>query len=317
MEFSLGYERIALNSMPCIIRAVTLGMLFMRLIYILIIVATTMLAGCSSTDDKPSQDLSEQQIYNRAKEQLKNENYSGAIGSLQLLESRYPFGPYAEQAQLELIYAHYKAYENEAAVEAAARFIRLHPSHPNVDYAYYMKGLANFNADRSVFDRFSKTDKTQRDPGAARDSFNDFSALLSRYPSSEYAADAQMRMIYLRNLLARYEVNVANYYFERRAFLAAANRGRYVVENFQQTPAVSDALAVMVQAYLLLDMPTLANDSLEVLKLNYPESPYLTADGQFNALYTKEGAKQTTLSRLTFGLFGRDEPKVFDSRPPR
>ncbi|ROS05793.1 Beta-barrel assembly machine subunit BamD [Sinobacterium caligoides] len=289
----------------------------MRLIYILIIVATTILAGCSGNDEKPREDLSEQQIYSRAKEQLKNSNYSAAVSSLQLLESRYPFGPYAEQAQLELIYAHYKAYETEAAVEAAARFIRLHPGHPNVDYAYYMKGLANFNAGKSIFDRFTDTDVTKRDPGAARQSFYDFSQLLSRFPKSEYAADARVRMIYLRNLLARYEVNVANYYFKRRAFLAAANRGRFVVENFQQTPAVADALAVMVQAYQLLDMPELAADSLTILKSNYPESPYITKEGEFKPLYNKEGAKPTLFSRLTLGLLGRDEPEVYDSRPPR
>jgi outer membrane protein assembly factor BamD len=287
----------------------------MRLIYILFIAVLVAISGCSSNDEKPREDLSEQQIYNRAKEQLKNSNYSAAVSSLQLLESRYPFGPYAEQAQLELIYAHYKAYETEAAVEAAARFIRLHPSHPNVDYAYYMKGLSNFDAGKSIFDRFTSTDKTKRDPGAARQSFSDFSVLLARYPSSEYAADARARMIYLRNLLARYEVNVANYYFQRQAFLAAANRGRYVVENFQQTPAVADALAVMTQAYMLLEMDKLAEDSFKVLQENYPDSPYINKDGDFVALYNKKGAKPTWVSYMTFGMFGRDEPKEFDSRP--
>lgn len=275
----------------------------MRVLTIVLLVVGLLLSGCASHKEKNSQ--TGQQIYQQAKKQLDAGNYDLAIKNLQLLESRFPFGPYAEQAQLDLIYAHYQNYENDAAIEAANRFIRLHPRHPNVDYAYYMRGLANFTEGKGLFERFMPTDLTERDPGTARESFSDFAELLRKFPHSEYAPDARARMIYLRNLLARHEINVANYYFKRRAFLAAANRGRYVVENFPRTPAVPDALAIMVQAYMLLDMNQLADDTLAVLRLNYPHDPNLDKHGNFIPVFTAAGEKPTWLSRLTLGLFGR------------
>lgn len=281
----------------------------MRVLTIVLLVIGLLLSGCASHKGK-GEGQTGKQIYQQAK-QLDASNYDLAIKNLQLLEARFPFGPYAEQAQLELIYAHYQNYENDAAIEAANRFIRLHPQHPNVDYAYYMRGLANFTQGKGLFERFVPTDLTERDPGTARKAFSDFAELLRRFPASDYAADARARMIYLRNLLARHEINVANYYFERRAFLAAANRGRYVVENFPRTPAVPDALAIMVQAYLLLDMNQLADDTLAVLRKNYPNDPNLDKNGNFVAVFTAEGAKPTWLSRLTLGLFGRaDTPQI-------
>ena len=201
---------------------------------------------------------------------------------LKALESRYPFGRYADQAQLELIYANYKNTEPEAAKSAAERFIRLHPQHPNVDYAYYLKGLTSFDQDVGLLARFLPLDMTKRDPGAARDSYNEFAQLTSRFPNSRYAPDAKQRMIYLRNLLAAYEIHVADYYLTRQAYVAAANRGRYVVENFQETPSVGDGLAVMTEAYQRLHLDELAATSLETLKLNYPNHPSLV-DGQFVA----------------------------------
>ena len=150
----------------------------------------SLVIGCSSKDeDELAQ--TEKVLYEAAASQLESGNYVSAIKNLQMLEARFPFGPYAEQAQLELVYAYYKNFDNDAAIAAAERFIRLHPQHPNVDYAYYMRGLANYSAGKGLFDRFSPTDQTQRDPGSARQSFNDFSALVTRYPNSEYAADAR------------------------------------------------------------------------------------------------------------------------------
>ncbi len=284
----------------------------MQIFHLLIISAMLAIVGCSN--DKPSEDLGEKQIYDMARKQIDSSNYTNAVTNLQLLESRYPFGPYAEQAQLELIYAHYRSYDNEASVAAAERFIRLHPQHPSVDYAYYMKGLANFTEGKGLFDRFLPTDLTQRDPGAARQSFNDFAQLLARYPDSDYAPDAKARMIYLRNLLARYEINVANYYFKRSAYVAAANRGRFVVENFQQTPAVPDGLAVMVQAYLLLGTEQLADGTLRVLRTNYPNHPSLDEDGNFITKFTLEGVDRSWINKLSLGLFDRTEPPKFDNR---
>jgi outer membrane protein assembly factor BamD len=284
---------------------------------IIVIFIALFLVACSNNDDEPSVDSSEQQLYEDAQRFLRSSNFNLAVRSLQLLESRYPFGRYAEQAQLEIIYAHYQNFEREAAVEAANRFIRLHPQHPSVDYAYYMRGLAAYDEDKGLLDNFLPTDFTKRDPGSARKSFTDFAQLLARFPNSPYAPDAKARMVHLRNLLARYEINVANYYFKRGAYQAAANRGRYVVENFQQTPAVADGLAVMVQAYLLLDLPDLADDSLSVLAANYPSHPSLDSDGSFRHSFSHRGANKSWLDWMTLGFFDKGAPTEFDNRPPR
>lgn len=281
---------------------------FNKLLALLLIAA---LAGCASEPER--QELSEREIYETAQGYLNSKNFSLAIQNLQLLESRYPFGPYAEQAQLEIIYAYYRGGDNEAAVAAADRFIRLHPQHERVDYAYYMRGLANYTEGEGLLERFIPTDMTQRDPGSAIQSFEDFRQLLQRFPNSSYADDARARMVFLRNRLARYEINVANYYFKRKAYLAAANRGRYVIENLPQTPAVPDALAVMVQAYLLLGMEDLAEQTLAVLRKNYPDHPNLDKKGNF---ISEVGIEQegSFVNKATFGLFDRDEPPRFDNR---
>jgi len=283
--------------------------------YALILIFSLALFGCSSNEELPDIDSGEQQMYEDAQRYLRNGNFDLAVKSLQLLESRYPFGKYAEQAQLELIYAHYNAYEHEAAVEAADRFIRLHPQHPSVDYAYYMKGLAAYSANQDLFTRFLPTDVSKRDMSYAKEAFAEFAQLLSRYPDSPYAADARARMISLRNLLARYEINVANYYFRRGAYLAATNRGRYVVENFQRTPAVADALAVMAQGYILLGMDDLAKNSIDVLVLNYPEHPAVGENGEFVSEYTLEGQQRSWINKASFGLFDPPQPPQFDNRP--
>lgn len=274
---------------------------------------TLLLVGCTTNEERV-QNMNEKELYEEAQKNLSDDRFSTAVRNLQLLEARYPFGPYAEQAQLEIIYAHYRTAEPEAVVAAADRFIRLHPQHPNVDYAYYMKGLANYTQASSFLDRFLPTDVTDRDPGPGLQSFEDFRQLLYRFPDSPYAADANARMVYLRARLARYEINVANYYFKRGAYLAAANRGRYVVENFPQTPATGDALAVMVQAYQLLGLNDLADDALEVLKLNYPDHPSIDENGQFINKFTLAERNRSLLNLLTLGLFDRKEPPKFDNR---
>ena len=280
----------------------------------LIAVTSLLIAACASEETQPDENWTEQEIYEVISKNLDNNSYTIAVENLQLLEARYPFGPYAEQAQLEIIYAHYKSFEQEAAIAAADRFIRLHPQHPNADYAYYMKGLANYYIDEGFFSNFLPTDVTQRDPGAALQSFEDFRQLLYRYPDSIYAADAKARMIFLRNRLARHEINVANYYFKRKAYLAAANRGRYVVENYPQTPAMGDALAVMVQAYQLLGLNDLAQDSLAVMQKNYPEHPSLDSEGNFVSEFRLSDVEQSWLSKVSFGMIDRSEPPKFDNR---
>lgn len=285
--------------------------------YVLVFLLSIAIIGCSGADEVPeiAADTGEQQIYEQAQRYLRSSNWDLAVRSLQTLESRYPFGQYAEQAQLEIIYAHYNGYEQEAAVEAADRFIRLHPAHPSVDYAYYMKGLAAYSANEDIFSRFLPTDEAERDMSQARESFAEFAQLVSRFPDSPYSPDAKARMVHLRNLLARHEIIVANYYFRRGAYMAAANRGRYVVENFQRTPAVADGLAVMAQGYILLGLDDLAGDTIEVLALNYPEHPNLDENGEFVSVYTLDGLQRNWINKASFGLFFPPTPPQFDNRP--
>ncbi|MDY7218281.1 outer membrane protein assembly factor BamD [Denitrificimonas sp. JX-1] len=275
----------------------------MHLRHLLLIALFTLLSACASKEIDT--DLSETALYQQAQTNLDNKNYSSAITKLKALESRYPFGRYAEQAQLELIYAYYKNLEPEALRASADRFIRLHPQHANVDYAYYMKGLASFDQDRGLVARFLPLDMTQRDPGAARDSYNQFAQLVSRFPNSRYAPDAKQRMIYLRNLLAAYEVHVGHYYLKRQSYVAALNRGRYIVENFQETPSVGDGLAIMTEAYQHLALDDLAQTSLETLKLNYPDHPSL-ASGNFKPR-EKDVDNRSWISKATLGLITSDK----------
>ncbi|XLY89224.1 outer membrane protein assembly factor BamD [Ectopseudomonas mendocina] len=278
----------------------------MQVKHLLLIAILALTAACSSKQPEVDENLSEVELYQQAQADLDNRSYTQAIAKLKALESRYPFGRYAEQAQLELIYAYYKNAEPEAAKSSAERFIRLHPQHANVDYAYYLKGLASFDQDRGLLARFLPLDMTKRDPGAARDSYNEFAQLTSRYPNSRYAPDAKQRMIYLRNLLAAYEVHVGHYYLTRQAYVAAANRGRYVVENFQETPSVGDGLAIMTEAYQRLSMDDLAATSLETLKLNYPDHPSLE-NGQF-VTREEEADNRSWLAKATLGLIETDTP---------
>lgn len=281
----------------------------MRVKHLLLIAIFALTAACSS-NETISENLGEAELYRQAQADLDSKSFTSAIDKLKALESRYPFGRFAEQAQLELIFAYYRNTEPEAARSSAERFIRLHPQHPSVDYAYYLKGLASFDQDRGLLARFLPLDMTKRDPGAARDSFNEFAQLTTRFPNSRYAPDAKARMVYLRNLLAANEIHVADYYLRRQAYVAAANRGRYIVENFQGTPSVGDGLAVMTEAYQRLGLDELANSSLETLKLNYPEHPSLE-DGKF-VPRQQEADNRSWLSRATLGLI-ETENKAPDS----
>lgn len=228
-----------------------------------------MLTGCAGlTDEDETLGWSQQKLFTEATDEMNAGNYPVAIEYYEILESRFPFGKYAHQSQINLAYAYYRFQEPESAIAAADRFIRLHPRHPASAYAHYLKGLVNFNRSLGFFDRFLPTDNSQRDPGAALDSYNDFAEVVRKYPNSEYADDAARRMLYLRNNLARNEVHVARYYMKRGAYLAALNRAEYVVENYQRTPALRDALEIMIDAYAELDMRDLEADTRRVLALN-------------------------------------------------
>ena len=240
-----------------------------------IALALLFIAGCSLLPDKvdETKDWSASKFYSEAKAALNDGNYETAIKNFETLEARYPFGPYAQQAELEVAYAYYKYDEADSAIAAADRFIKLHPRHPDVDYAYYLKGLINFNRGASFIDRVLPQDPSQRDPSSARKSFDDFQALVKNFPDSKYAADARQRLIFLRNNLARYEVHVADYYMRRGGYVAAINRAKFLIEHYPQTPANADALAILATAYRKLGETTLANDAERVLKLNFPNHP--------------------------------------------
>ncbi|MGH8644702.1 MAG: outer membrane protein assembly factor BamD, partial [Gammaproteobacteria bacterium] len=183
------------------------------------------------------------------------------------------FGEFSKQAQLDLAYAYYKTEESASAIAACDRFIKFYPTSSNVDYAYYLKGLANFNQGKGLAQRYLPNDPSQRDPGASLQAFRDFTELTKRFPNSRYLRDARKRMMYLRNILAQHEVNVANFYLWREAYLAAANRALYVVENYQQAPAMPDALTLLVRSYKALQLEDLAADAMRVLERNYPDHP--------------------------------------------
>jgi outer membrane protein assembly factor BamD len=283
----------------------------MRVMHFLLLSALVLLTACSS---KEPEFTTEADLYHAAEEQLERSQWESAIKNLQSLEENFPFGTYSDQAQLELIYAQFSSDEPDAAIATANRFIRLHPQHRNVDYAYYMLGMSSFTKDQGMMARVLPVDITQRDPGAARDSLANFAQLLSRFPDSPYAADAKKRMLYLRNLLARYEIHVANYYFKRGAYLAATARGRYVLENYPKTPAIPDALAVMVQGYRLLEMSDQADEMLEILRINYSDYPALNKKGEFDNDYMYSNGNSRWLAYLSLGLFSKDEVTGFDTR---
>ena len=215
-------------------------------------------------------------LYSASKSALDTADYETALKYLEALEARFPFGRYAQQAQLNIIYAYFKFDEPDSAIAAADRFIKLYPRHPKVSYAYYMRGLSSYNKGMTGLDYWLNIDPTQRDPRSTLEAFQYFSQVINQFPDSEYAKDAAQRLVYLHNNLARYEVNVAEFYLKRGAYIAAANRAKNVIEKYQRTPAARDALAVMVQAYRNLKMNDLADDALRVLKLNAPNHAALT-----------------------------------------
>lgn len=219
-------------------------------------------------------DWSAAKLYAEARSELSGGNFDKAISHFEKLESRYPFGTYAQQAQMETAYTHYRQGDQALALAAAERFIKLHPNHPNVDYMYYLRGLVNFNDKPGIFEFLSQQDPSERDPKAARDAFDSFKQLVERFPNSVYAKDAQDRLRYLVNAMAQYDVHVANYYYRRGAYLAAANRAQTTVKEYRDAPAIEEALFIMVRAYDALGMTKLRDDADRVFKKNFPNSDF-------------------------------------------
>ena len=235
------------------------------------------LASCGilKADNDETKGWSAAKLYAEAKQSLSDRNYEQAIKYYQKLEARYPYGRFAQQAQIEIAYAHFKEGEPALAVAAADRFIKLHPNHPNVDYVHYLKGLANFNEDLGIMGLVGGQDMTERDPKAAAESFEAFKELVNRYPDSKYTPDAVLRMNYLVNSLAAHEVHVARYYYRRGAHVAAVNRVQYALKTYPQAPANEEGLVILVKAYDALGMTDLRDDAERVLKTNFPTTKYM------------------------------------------
>lgn len=225
--------------------------------------------GCSSTKKDQVADEPPEILYQDAQERLEAGNYIRAAELLEAMDSRYPFGAYSNQVQLDLIYAYYKQDDTARALAHIDRFIRLNPNHPSVDYAQYMRGLTNMATDHNFFQELLKIDRADRDPAYARQAFADFRQLLRQYPDSVYADDARARMIYLKNRLAKYDLAVAQFYMKRGAWLAAANRAKYVVQSYPDTESLKPALEIMAKAYDTLDLPEMANNAKAVQRANF------------------------------------------------
>ena len=239
------------------------------------LLATGLLAACSSTPEDKTAGWSTDKIYSEARDELNSGAYDKAVPLLEKLEGRAAGTPLAQQAQLEKAYAHYKGGEKAQAIAALDRFMKLHPASPAYDYALYLKGLVNFNDDLGLFSWLSRQDLSERDQKAAKDSFESFRELVTRFPESRYAPEARQRMTYIVNSLASYEVHVARYYFERGAYVAAVNRAQSAIADYKEVPATEEALYILVRSYDALGMAQLRDDARRVMEATYPQSTLL------------------------------------------
>ena len=245
---------------------------------VIVLVCLLWLIGCANKNQDPYAEFRQQTasvIFNGGERALAKGNYSNAVKHFKALDAIYPFGPFSQQGQLDIIYAYYKNDDDASAITAADRYTRLYPRDEHVDYAYYMRGVIGFSEGLSWLQKLAGTDLAPRDISTLRQSFSSFATLVQTFPDSEYSSDALFRMAYIRNLMARREIQTARFYMQHQAYVAAANRATYVVQHFEGSPEVIQALAIMVRAYQLLGLDSLAQMTYQVLKASYPESPEL------------------------------------------
>jgi outer membrane protein assembly factor BamD len=250
---------------------------------LLLALAALLLAGCgifSGKEDDETIGWSAQKLYGEAKDAMASKQWDQAVKYFEKLEARFPYGRFAQQAQLEVAYCHWKSDERALAVAAAERFIKLYPNHQHADYAYYLKGLVNFNDDQGLLGFLATPDMSDRDPKSTREAFESFREVVTRFPESKYAADSAARMRYLVNALASHEVHVARYYMKRTAYIAAVNRAQYAIQHYPQAPAVEEAVFILVKAYDALGMPELRDAADRVMQKNFPDSGYLKPGGR-------------------------------------
>ncbi|MDZ7791220.1 MAG: outer membrane protein assembly factor BamD [Xanthomonadales bacterium] len=240
---------------------------FRNITLLLLAVALLSLAGCSR--EKVEDDVPAEELYERAHAALRAKAWPQAIDRYKQLTTRYPFGRHAEQAQLDMAFAQYKAGSSEQAITTLERFIRTYPTHPNVDYAWYLKGLVNYDQSMGFLRRIFPGQVVDRDQTSARQAFMEFQELIRRFPESRYVADARQRMVFLRNVMAEQDVVIGEYYFRRGAYIASLNRARHVIETYPQAPANIEALDLMARAYARLELDELAADTRRVIEHNY------------------------------------------------
>ena len=246
------------------------------------LVAALVAGGCSIFSSSPDDETigwSAQRLYGEAKDAQAGKDWPKAVKYLEKLEARYPYGRFAQQAQLEIAYCFWKDDERASAIGAVDRFIKLYPNHPSIDYAWYLKGMINFGLQQNALAQIATPDVTDRDPKASREAFDAFKEVVTRYPESKYAEDAEARMYFLVNALASHEVHVARYYMKRGAYLAAANRAQYAIRFYPNAPALEEAVFVLVKAYDALGMDELRDGADRVMRANFPNSRYLKAGG--------------------------------------
>ncbi|MEY1663094.1 outer membrane protein assembly factor BamD [Isoalcanivorax beigongshangi] len=272
----------------------------MRLTTVLLLSALLGITGCASKP-KVSPERTEAGQYQAAQRQIEKKNFLTAVDELRELEARFPYGDYAEQGLLDLVYVYYRAYDYPASIAAATRFLRNYPANPHLDYVLYMRGLGNYNLERGLFERLLRTEKSSRDLDAWRDAFRDLNELVRRYPDSPYTPDARARLVHIRNTMADGELHAARYYARRGAYVAAAARAKEVIIHYQETPAVEEALAVQYRAYRALGEKQLADTTLSVLKYNWPESQYLASNDRVVLPWWPD-RERGLLSLLTFDL---------------
>ena len=239
-----------------------------------LLAASLLTAGCSSTPEDKTAGWTTERIYAEARDELNGGSYDKAVPLFEKLEGRAAGTPLAQQAQLDKAYAQYKGGEKAQALATLDRFMKLHPASPALDYALYLKGLVNFNDDLGLFSWLSRQDLSERDQKAAKDSFESFRELSTRFPESRYAQDARQRMTYIVNSLAQYEVHVARYYYQRGAYVAAINRAQLALADYQNVPALEEALYILVRSYDALGMASLRDDAQRVMNSTYPQSKY-------------------------------------------
>ena len=254
----------------------------LRVLFIYISLAVT-INGCTYWNEMlrevdTTKSLTPAQIYNDGKEFLNAGDFVNAIKYFEVLESRYPFGIYATQAMLDLAYAHYEYEDKDQTIIQCNRFIRLYPNHPNVDYAYYLRALANFEKSANIIARFLGADTSRYDVTSLRDSFDDFSLIINKFPSSKYVKDSRNRLLYLKNKMASNELYIAKYYRKRLAHVAAIERVKYMLENFGGTPSTEEGLVLLIDSYNDLGIYDLAYDSSRVLITNYPNYKIVQSD---------------------------------------